>query len=248
MAFLLAFSYGTLGWLLWQGGQSYRGAVLVAFVGLTCILIPVVGVFIGVLAYQISKARRTLYLVTTERVICCEPQWQGNYQFHECGPERLRFISHRGWDNLLGAVTLPHGGMGPILHPRDVFELIVKAFLPKLPGQLKNPDNEIRRQAILTMKELAVRRQMPVTTLVVALHSDDSFIRQSAAAALGEIGRDAEIALSALRTATFDENVEVSQAAFQAIDAIRGELGSIKRIEPSNRSPGESIGQQKAMA
>ena len=176
-----------------------------------------------------------LFLLTTDRAICCVPRLFGSYRIFELHPEHASRVDAGGVDNLIGwiawkvatppfLVGMPmwvrNMGFGLVRRPRDLRQKVIDVLSVKLIARLKHRDNAIRREAIASLAELTKQKSIPIHALAEALRSEDSYIRACAAKALGTLRVSALPALPCLRTATLDENASVAQAAFHAIEQI----------------------------
>jgi len=96
-----------------------------------------------------------------------------------------------------------------------------KAAFPALGNAkaLQDADPEARRQVI---EALSWMGPVAVAPLTAALKDNDPAVRRSAARTLGNIGHDAQAAVSALETAASDPHQEVRTAAAKALRQIRG--------------------------
>lgn len=188
-----------------------------------------------VLVSQWRRARRTLFLLTTERAICCLPRLYRGYQFYELRPEHAGCVYNWGIGNLVGSicwkvVTPPfligmpfwvrHVSFGLIRGPKDLRQDVIDVLSAKLIARLKDHDNAVRREAITSLAELATRKSIPIHALAEALRSEDSFIRAKAAKTLGALREAAQPALPCLRIAALDESQSVAQAALHAIEQV----------------------------
>ena len=126
-------------------------------IGIAMVVWCLIGPLAGVLVCHWSQARRTLYLLTTDRAIHCRPTWRGQYVILETRPENLRamFVPRYGdpFTEVAQFRWLWHGKA-----IRDLFE---QTLLPKLVDRLKHPSNAVRREAIVAAAEFARQGKVP---------------------------------------------------------------------------------------
>jgi HEAT repeat protein len=187
------------------------------------------------LVAQWRHSRRMLFLLTTERAICCVPRLFGSYRIFELHPEHASRVYAGGVDNLIGWIAwkvatppflvgmpmwIRNIGFGLVRRPRDLRQKVIDVLSVQLVARLKHRDNAIRREAISALTELAKGKTVPIHALAEALRSEDSYIRECAAKALGTFRESALPVLSCLRVAALDENPAVAQAALRAIEQV----------------------------
>jgi HEAT repeat protein len=93
---------------------------------------------------------------------------------------------------------------------------------------LKDPDKDVRRNAVRPLRRVVIRDRSStatravVTALADALEDPDGQIRRAAASSLGAIGPDAADAIPALAATTMDPDPSVRNATIEAL----GRIGS----------------------
>jgi HEAT repeat protein len=98
------------------------------------------------------------------------------------------------------------------------------ADIDALMKQLKNKDNDLRRQAVKELAEAGKDAQSATPNLVAALKDNDLFVRRFAAQALGEIEADPKLAAPAL--ATMLQNPRERKEAQEAAATSLGKMGA----------------------
>jgi HEAT repeat protein len=98
------------------------------------------------------------------------------------------------------------------------------ADIDALVKQLKDKDNDVRRQAVKELAEAGKDAQTATPYLVASLKDNDLFVRRFAAQALGEIEADPKLAVPAL--AAMLQNPKERKEAQQAAAASLGKMGA----------------------
>jgi HEAT repeat protein len=111
--------------------------------------------------------------------------------------------------------------------------------IPMLLGAATNSDWRVRANALWALGEIHAEPQLCVPKMIFGLHDSNSWVRTSAAHALGMFGADAEAALAPLSTltnsnfkaGTFGTDIQVSIEAQNALRKIRPQVESFPGIE-----------------
>jgi HEAT repeat protein len=93
-------------------------------------------------------------------------------------------------------------------------------IVPALTALLKDPDEDVRKEAADALGECGKEARDAVKALAELLKDTDKEVRCAAAEALGNIGPEARDAVPALKAARGDKSEDVQQAAAEALESI----------------------------
>lgn len=99
---------------------------------------------------------------------------------------------------------------------------IAKAHMRNIHKCLSDPDDWVRKEALLLVERLEKVDNDVIQSIVGCLTDTETDVRKGAAKALGKLGNKSEAVLTALRKAAEDKNVEVRFKAQKALRKLGG--------------------------
>lgn len=124
-----------------------------------------------------------------------------------------RFLYNENWP-IRREVVVALGEVGP-------------PVIPTLLQALKDDQEEVRREALRVIGNLAPESSSAVPYLIGAIHDPEISVREEANRALGKMGAFAASAVSDLSQALYDEEAKVRKSAVMALGKIGSEAASV---------------------
>jgi HEAT repeat protein len=97
-----------------------------------------------------------------------------------------------------------------------------KEFASRLIERFKNPEEKYRKNIIVTIKNVSPKNRFMIPLLMDLLKNKNHFYKRVATRLLGNMGKDAKIALPLLKICTKDKDYSTSKYAKDAILKING--------------------------